>query len=344
MALTIYDIAKKAKVGIGTVSRALNNHPSISPSTRNHILAIANKCNYHPNTSAQRLARKKSKAISVIVPFFTNYFFAQMLHGIQDKIREIDYDLVLYGVNHVEQASTHLMRTLKAGHIDGVLYISMDLPEDFIERGKLFKTPVILVDRYHSDFPSLTVENVKGAFTATSHLLKLGHRRIALINGDPKSVPAREREVGYKNALKKFGLINPPLIVTPKQHLKEDGFNKDAGYEAAMEILSMGRHKHPTAIFVASDVQAIGVLQALREKNFRVPQDMAIIGFDDIDLAKNLGLSTMHQPIYDMGVLGVQRLLERLDNPQKPPCHEKFEPTLIIRDSCGGKLNGMPST
>ena len=345
MALTIYDIAKKAKVGVGTVSRAMNNHPSIAPSTRDHILSIARKYHYHPNASAQRLARKKSKTLTVIMPFFTNYFFAEMLRGIQDKIREIDYDLILYGVNHIDQASHYLMRTLRGSNVDGILFIAMDLPEDYVERWKHYKTPVILIDRYHPDFASLTVENYKGAFAATSHLITMGHKRIAMINGNPNSLPGKDREKGFRAALQKNKIKETPMIVTPSIHTKDDGFNRDAGYEAAIEIISRPQEEFPTALFVASDVQAIGALQALRINGISVPDQMAVIGFDDIELAQHFGLSTMRQPIYEMGILGVDMMLKRLNNPEIPPVHETFEPELIIRETCGSKhRSSMTST
>lgn len=336
MTITIYDIAKKAKVGVGTVSRALNNHPSVSPDTRERIFKAAKKYNYHPNATAQRLARRKSKTITAIMPFFTNYFFVEMLRGIQDKIREIDYDLVLYGVNHIDQASTYLLRSLRGNHVDGVLFISMDIPEDYIQKYKQFRTPVILVDRYHSELISLTVENVKGAYTAALHLISLGHKRITMINGNPKSLPGKERAKGFMEAMQLHGLAEHASIINATENRVDDGFNKEAGYHAALEIISTSHQKQPTAIFVASDIQAIGTLQAFRENKIRVPDDIAIIGFDDIELAQHFSLSTMRQPIYRMGVLGVELTIQKFEDTQIPPIHKKFEPTLIIRETCGG--------
>ena len=135
------------------------------------------------------------------------------------------------------------------------------------------------------------------------------------------------------------------MIVTPSIHIKDDGFNRDAGYEAAIEIISRPQEEFPTALFVASDVQAIGVLQALRINGISVPDQMAVVGFDDIELAQHFGLSTMRQPIYEMGILGVDMMLKRLNNPEIPPVHETFEPELIIRETCGGKhRSSMTST
>ncbi len=342
MAYTIYDIARKANVGVGTVSRVLNNHPSVSTETRAHVLAVARKYNYHPNASAQRLARKRSRTITVILPFFTNYFFLEMLRGIQDKVREIDYDLVLHGVNHPEQAMTALLRSLRGGHVDGILFISMDIPEEYVAKYKSYRTPVVLIDRYHPEMVSLTVENVRGAYDATMHLIAQGHERIGLINGHPKSLPARERREGFLQAVEECG-ITRHVIIEANDPRNEDGFNRQAGYEAAMRMLSLGQEAMPTALFVASDVQAIGVLQAFRQRNIRVPADVAIVGFDDIELAEHFGLSTMRQPIYRMGVLGVERLLQVLDKKVDTPLHDTFEPTLIVRQSCGAAHRSHPA-
>lgn len=332
--ITIYDIAKEANVGIGTVSRVLNNQASVSPETRQKVLEVARRLNYQPHTYAQRLARRHSQTISAIIPFFTNYFFIEVLQGVQDRISQLEYDLVLYGVNNVNQVETYLSKAIQRGKVDGILFFSMKLPEKFIPRLKETKIPTVLVDTSSPEFDSISVANAEGAYTATGHLIELGHTSIGMINAPLVSAPATERLKGYRRALETHGMEFREELVRFGKSKKQDGFNREAGYEAAQDFLKMGDDM-PRAFFIASDIQAMGALAAFSEHGLRVPEDVAIVGFDDIELAKHLRLTTMRQPMYQMGDLAIQRLVERMSNPDMEILHTTFSPTLIIRESCG---------
>lgn len=335
MGVTIYDIAKEASVGVGTVSRVLNNHPSVSQETRDHVLAVAQRMDYRPNASAQRLARRKSRTITAIMPYITNYFFVELLGGIQDYLFDHDYDLLLYGVNHPKQIDNYLQRSLRAGHSDGMLIASIDLPPDYTQRCLKNNFPVILVDRFNEHFDSFFVQSAEGAHAATRYLISLGHTRLAMITGNRETTPTRDRSEGYLAAIGEFGHVHSAGIFFPVVESKNDGFSKDAGYEIMKGLLAMPVEKRPTAVFVASDIQAFGVMHALKEAGLRCPEDLSIVSFDDIELAHYYGLTTMRQPIRKLGVLATQRLFARMDDPALEPLHRRFTPELVIRQTAG---------
>jgi LacI family transcriptional regulator len=339
MPVTIYDIAKKASVGVGTVSRVLNNHPNVSSKTRDRVLQVAHEMNYQPHAFAQGLARKKTNTIAAIIPFFTNYFFLEVLQGIQDKILTFGYDLMLYGLNENEpdQFERYLLRATQKGRADGVMLFSLRLPDTFGDKYKHINQPMLLIDCYHPEFDSITVDNKAGAYAATKHLIDLGHKRIGMINANPISPPAQQRCEGYKTALVENGLHFNDKIYKSSTIMKYDGFSREAGYVSMIEMLDLPIDKRPTAIFVASDVQAMGVLSAMRDHHLSAPDDIAIVGFDDIELAKHIGLTTVSQPMYEMGVLSVGRMLDRLTNRNGSVTHTSFTPKLIIRETCGHK-------
>ncbi len=338
MNVTIYDLAREAGVGIGTVSRCLNNHPSVSAETRAKVLAVARRLNYQPHPHAQRLASRKTNTFSAIIPYFTNYFFLQVLQGIQDKASELGFDIVLYGVNYPGQAEYYLRRSLQRGRVDGVLYFSMPLPESYAAKFKQMQLPLVMVDASHPEFDSIRVKNVEGAMEATRHLLSLGHREIALINGSLQSYPGRERLEGYRKALEGAGVPFTEERLFISTVTKQDGFSREGGREAMKRLLdARAGGTEATAVFVASDIQALGALEVAREHGVRVPDDIAMVGFDDIELAQHGGLTTMRQPLYEMGLLAMTKLMARIADPGAPPTLTTFLPDLIIRETCGAR-------
>ncbi len=338
--VTIYDIAREAGFGIGTISRVLNDHPSVTPETRKKVIEVAKRLNYQPHTYAQRLARRQSETISAVIPFFTNYFFIEVLRGVQDKISELGYDLVLYGVEHPDQVEGYASRALQRGKVDGILFFSMKVPDKVLVRLKETNLPIGLVDSVSPDFDSISVANAEGAYAATAHLIELGHRRIGMINAQSVSAPALERLQGYRRALERHGLSFTDEFVRIGRNTKQDGFNRDAGYEAMTDFIKMGSEM-PKAFFVSSDIQAMGAIAALNENGFRVPEDVALVGFDDIELARHMRLTTMRQPMFQMGVLAIERLVARMANPDMEILHTTFSPTLIVRESCGALIRNQ---
>lgn len=345
MGVTIYDLAREAGVGIGTVSRCLNNHPSVSVHTRAKVLSVVKRLSYQPHAYAQRLASKKTNTISAIIPYFTNYFFIQVLQGVQDKAGELGFDLILYGVNHPAQAEYYLRRSLHRGRVDGVMFLSMKLPESYVQKFHQINLPLVLLDTYHPEFDSIRVKNLEGATEAVRHLIRLGHRTIAMINASLDTQPARDRMEGYRLALEEAGIPFRSDRVFISGIGKQDGFNREAGRASMEELIrkNPGRDR-VSAVFVASDVQALGALEASAELGVRIPDDIAIVGFDDIELAQHAQLTTMRQPLHKMGMLAVEKLFERIKTPQAPPTLESFLPELIVRRTCGATAKGDPIT
>jgi LacI family transcriptional regulator len=322
-------------VGIGTVSRVFNNRPNVSDDTRSRILAIAEKMRYQPHASAQALARKHAYTLSVIIPFFTNYFSIEVLKGMQDTLAETGYDILLHGVNNTQQIGEFLRRGMKKGRVDGMLFVSMTLSDKYSKLISEQKIPIVLVDTYRPEFDSIQVKNYEGAFQAALHLVRLGHKRIGMINANMRSIPAQERYRGFKDAIQQSGIEVPDEFVVSSTCEKQDGFNKNAGYLSMKELLEKTQPP-PTAVFVSSDVQAIGVLSAMEEKGLSAPRDIAIVGYDDIELSKHFHLTTMHQPMYEMGELAIRKIIHRIQFPDDPPVLDSFTPALVIRESCGG--------
>ncbi len=335
--VTIYDVAREAGVGIGTVSRVLNNHPSVTPETRKLVKDVLVRLNYQPHTYAQRLAKRHSETISAIIPFFSTYFFVEVLRGVQDKISQTGYDLVLYGVNDPQQVDSYIIRALDRGRVDGILFFSMQLPDHIVPRLRETATPIVLVDSSSPDFDSISVANAEGAYVATNHLIELGYESVGMIGANPTSNPAAQRLAGFRRAIESHNITFDESIVRRGTSSRLDGFNREAGYQAMTEFLEDGSEM-PKAFFVSSDVQAIGALDALNEHGLEVPKDVALVGFDDIELARHVRLTTMRQPMYQMGALAVERLLARMGDPALEILHTTFSPTLIIRESCGAIL------
>lgn len=340
MAVTIYDIAREAKVGIGTVSRVFNNSPKVTSETRDRVISVAHRLNYQPHAFAQALARKRSNTLSAIIPFFTNYFFIEVLKGVQESLSSIGYDLIIHGANNREQLEEYLGRSMKKGRADGTLIFSLPLPDSVAEEFLRKDLPLILVDSYHPSFDSIRIDNHEGTRIAVEHLIALGHRQIGMINANVCSVPAQERLISFRATLSRHGIPADERFIRNSDSSQNDGFSRDAGYRD-MKILLESGVKLPAAFFVSSDIQAVGVQAALREHGLSVPGDVAMVSFDNIEISKYFGLTTMSQPMYKMGELAVKKMFERINNVHGEVTSVNFTPSLIVRSSCGANKNYM---
>ncbi|MBN2008877.1 LacI family DNA-binding transcriptional regulator [candidate division KSB1 bacterium] len=335
MAVTIYDVAKRAGVGIGTVSRVINESPQITAATKTKVLKAIKDLNYQPHALAQGLARKKTQMIAIVVPFFTGYFFNELLRGIQQEIFKYQYNLVLYNIDEGEQIDELLKKALRERRVDGALLISHQISDKIANKIKISSLPFVLVDSYHPSLDSIVVENKQGAFEATRHLIQLGHKKIGMIDGQLKSSPAKIRLEGFKQALLEYNIpFKKEYLVISDYITGQHGFNREAGYHAMKQLLKLAPN-HPTAVFVSSDIQAVGAIKAIDETGLKIPQDIAIVGFDDIEIAEFLGLTTMRQPMLEMGKLAVQRLISKISNTASKDFKISFSTKLVIRNSCG---------
>ncbi len=335
LAITIYDVAKKAGVGIATVSRALNDNPHILPETKTKVLEAVKTLKYSPHVYARGLAGKKTQTISVIVPILASNFYYGIISGIQKKAREQNYDLILYSVDGKNRLSFFLDKILLEKKVDSVILVSMRISDSYARKFNKSSTPLILVDSYHPKVDSIITTNESGAYSATKHLIDLGHKDIGFIVGKLSSIPAQQRYEGYVKALKDFDLkLNDTNIIECESPEFIDGFSEKAGYQAMKKLLSECVRR-PTAVFLSSDIQAIGAMKALREQNIKVPGDISIVGFDDIELSNYLGLTTIRQPIEEMGSFAVQKLFEKRNSEDHTVLKKIFQTELVIRNSSG---------
>ncbi|MCA9734504.1 MAG: LacI family DNA-binding transcriptional regulator [Deferribacteres bacterium] len=337
MAVTIYDVAKLAKVGIGTVSRAINNSSHIRPQTKKVVMEAIQELGYTPHAIAQGLARKKTGILAAIMPFYTGHFYHELLRGIMKSLSTFEYDLILYYVDRVEMKNNFLDRTLHERRCDGVLTFSMEISDEYAEKYINAKVPIVVVDRAHDKIDCIQVKNDEGAYSATKHLIEMGHSRIVMITGHNNSAPARDRYQGFARAMRDAGLlIDADSIISadglddPTILKQNDGFNERAG-EMAMKKLLQRNKAEVTAIFAASDILAIGAMKAIREAGLSVPNDYSIIGFDDIELASYLSLTTMKQPMYEIGRMAVERIMEKLENKESPARQVQLSPAIVVR-------------
>lgn len=333
MGVTIYDIADQARVSIATVSRVFNNHARVSARTRARVLEVAEELGYQPHASAQSLARRQTSLVSAVIPMLANHFYLEVLRGLQDQLAESDFDLLVFSARQIEEVDAQLERALHRGRSAGVLLFSTPLTPDRTQRLLDSGQPVVLVDSFDSQFDSVSIDNEQGGYLATHALIERGFRRIGLLMAHADSVPASMRRAGYEKALREAGLSVDERLVATSGDEREHGFTEEAGYQGMTTLL--GRHPRPDAVFVTSDVQALGALQAAREAGLRVPEDVALVGFDDVAVSRHVGLSTLRQPMYEMGKLAVDKLLLRIQHPEHPTSHTVFAPRFVDRRTSG---------
>lgn len=335
MTTRMEDIAKRCGVSLTTVSRALKNKGEISPATKERILNTAEELNYSANIPARILAGGKGNIIGLIVADNANPYYAKLIRGIEDTAKKNGYSLILYNTDETMELELRAHQMLIENRVDGLLItsiISGPPPLENLERGGI---PYVLLNRYQEGFESDWVrsDNKLGGYLVTSHLCQKGHRRVAHITGSEQISSVREREEGYRRALAEAGVAYDPQLVQ-RCDLKLEG-----GYCCAKKILEEIRPQ-PTAIFAYSDLLAVGVLKALNEAGTRVPGDMALAGYDNIDYSPFLEppLTTVDQFAYQIGEAGMEILLEKinLEEGGRWQTRQKIiQPEIIIRESSG---------
>ena len=327
---TIKDIAERAGVGLGTVSRVLNDHPRVSETTRAKVIGAVRDLNYVPSLAARGLSMGKTQSIAVIAPFFTRSVFVERLHGIEETTSENGYDVVIYNVDAIEKRDRYFRTVPDPRRVDGVIVISLPPTPPDVARFQRSSIPVVFVDVGNpicEPFDRIVINDVAGGRTATRHLIDLGHRRIGYIGDIPQAgfnfTAGEDRFEGYRRAL-----IEAGIGVRPEYHL--DGrFGRDVARDLATGMLSLT--EPPTAIFASNDTQALGVLEAARELGLDVPGDLSVVGYDDIEMADFLGLTTVRQLLFESGRRSVEALLRRIEEPEKGPTCDTLPVELIVR-------------
>jgi len=328
---TIYDIAREANVSIATVSRVFNDNPNVSAVTRERVLKIAQERGYHPKAIAQGLARRHTKTIMALVPMLSNYFFMEVLAGLQDRISNSEYDLHIFnikGFTSADELHDQLEYVMRKGQADAYILVSCHLRDDqWRSLLKRYRAPVVLLDEHHDAYDSISVDSIQGAYLATKYLLDQGHRRVCVIAASENSKPIQDRVAGYCKAMTEAGFGREDARIYRGDDTYRDGFSEMGGYQAMLKILE--DPNGPDAVFCTSDIQSLGALKAMQDFGRSIP----LVSFDDIQIAHFLGLTTMRQPMYEMGTLAIDYLLDRLEGDSlEPPKNTVFLPELIVRD------------
>ena len=330
MRVTIKDIAKKVGVTPATVSMVINNSPKISQETKEKVLKAIREMNYHPNYIGRSLVKGETNNIAVVASFFASLFALESVRGIEINLRKTPYNLILYSTKGMDENEEDLLRRiLYERRADGVIIISLKAKKELMEEFRKENVAAVFIEEIVEDFPTVKFNNIKAAYIATEHLIKNKRKNIGLIVGN-KGLNAEERLRGYKEALSHYNIdFDKDKVVEVVDYSFEDG-------EKALNTL-MGKNKKIDAVFCAAgDITAIGFMDAAKEKGIIIPDDIAIIGFDDIYLA-NLttpGLTTIRQPITKMGMQAFDLLLDVIKGKEEDGKKIiSFEPELIIRES-----------
>jgi len=325
---TIHDVAKRAGVGIGTVSSVLNNSRPVNEVTRQKVLVAVTELDFVPNPSGRRLSMGKTHTLGVIIPFFTSAAQIERLRGIMSVIAISDYDITLFTVETVAQRNKVFETVPRRGRVDGLLICSITPSEEDVNRILQENIPTVLVEAAHPDLSHIFLDDTAAAQAAVNHLIELGHCQIAYIGDyldDPFGTFSRNRYSGYCRAHESAGLPIRP------DYLRQDDDNRENGRRMTLDLLHLP--DRPTAIFTYSDEMAVGVLEAARELNLNVPRDLSVVGYDDIDLARFARLTTVRQHLFESGVQGVELLLDAIDNPDMPPPQLQLPTELVVRQT-----------
>ena len=329
MPATIHDVANLAGVGIGTVSSVLNNSRPVNETTRQRVLTAIAALDFVPNPSGRRLSMGKTHTIAVVITYFTNTAQFERLRGVMSVIAESDYDISLFAVETIPQRNRVFQTVPRRGRVDGLLIFSLHPTKDDLHRIHQENVPVVLVEGYHPELPHIFIDDMAAARNGVQHLINLGHRKIAYISDYLDDLFSsgfnRNRYMGYRQALEGAG-----IPVVPEYH-RQGWHSRANGRQMTLDLLKLPQP--PTAIFAFSDELALGALEAARDVGLKVPDDLSVVGYDDIELAHFAQLTTMRQHLFESGVQGVELLLDRIDNPEAPLPQLQLAPELIVRQT-----------
>lgn len=332
MPSTIRDVAREAGVSVTTVSRVFNRSELVNETTKELVRTVATRLQYVPNPAARSLVTSRTHVLGAVLPELFDEFFPEIIRGIDETAQAAGYQVLLSSShNKVEDACRAL--GMMRGRVDGLIAMAPYLGADRLQEEWPKDSPVVFLHPFpgHTRGEAYCINNKGGARLAVQHLLDLGHERIAMIQGREHNVDAIERREGYREALHDAGLVLDPKLEIPGQ------FTRESGSEAAQRILAL--EPRPTAVFAANDYMGMGAMKVFLEAGLRVPEDIALIGFDDVPSSRYAvpALSTIHVPMHELGQQATRRLLEFIQTGDFEEACEVVLPTsLVIRASTVG--------
>jgi DNA-binding LacI/PurR family transcriptional regulator len=335
---TVYTVAKHAGVSIATVSRTLAGSRKVSPSTRQRVMQAIEDLNFEPNPSARRLAYMKTATIALVFPDISGPFYSTVIRGVEQEAGRHNHNVLIYGT-HGKESSGRYLRTLSS-KVDGLIIMARSIDEDSLLSLERQGVPFVLLGHSNGQLQcsTIAVDNEVGAYKAAAHLLGHGHQRIGIITGPENSPDNKGRLQGYKRALLDAGISLEQNMVVP------GNFEYEGGQIAIHKLLE--GNSPPTAVVAANDEMAIGAMDAAQYRSLRVPEDLAVIGFDDIQMSAltRPSLTTVRQPMQLLGEAAVTLLFDRLQNSNGLPGHEVLDTKLVIRRSCGCPMPSNSNT
>ena len=327
---TIYDVAKSSGVSISTISRVLNSPDKVNPETHRRVMSSIDKLGFVPKAEARARAMRHANRIGVITPLFTAPSFVQRLRGVASALSKANYELVIYPVDSVEQLQGYISSIPIMQNVDGLIIMSLAIEDQDARRLHDNGMQTVLIEYSHPQLNSIEIDDAIGGQLAARHIIGKGHRQVAFL-GEIESPekyaihPVKSRLQGFKNTLDEAG------ISLLKKYIKSAPYMQENSQRAALELLSMDQP--PTAIFAAADIQAISIMKVARQLKLRIPDDLAVVGFDDIDIAEYMDLTTIRQYLDQSRRLAAEILLSHLADSDRALQHIKIPLTLIERQT-----------
>lgn len=334
---TIQDVVRLSGVSVATVSRVLHNSPNVLPATREKVLAAIRELDYHPNRLAQQFRTQRTKLVMVLLPRLGDSFYSEILKGIEAVASEAGYHILIANTGNNAELARFSYESVIQKQCDGIIDFSACLPKEYMEE-VAWQNPVVVGCRYliNTSIPNVTIDNLAASREMTEYMLNLGHRRIAYISGPTELALYRSRMYGYREALEARGIpVDEKIIRIAEPEIQ-------GGYDAATQLLRSGEKF--TAIVTSGDTLAVGAIKALQDRNLRVPEDVAVSGFDDIELSALLSptLTTIRQPRNLIGRQSMVKLLGRISGNDENPSEQIVLPYELVIRLSSGKFRNFP--
>ncbi len=335
--ITIKDVAREANVSVASVSRALNGGSGVTAETGQRIRDVASRLRYIPHAAARMLITRRTNTIGALLPDLYGEFFSELIRGIDLAARARGLHLLVSSSHDSSGDAAAALRAMQ-GRVDGMLIMSAHVDDAFLHANMPEGLPTVLINSAVKSpaYRVINVDNYAGARAMVHHLLNAGHADVAFIGGPKNNFDAQQRENGYRAAMAKYASKVAPNVVA-------GDFTEEAGYRAGQQFLA--QKIRPSAVFASNDMMAVGCMHAFREAGLRIPQDIALAGFDDIPVARYVAppLSTVRVRIVDLGRSALESVAAMLENPDQPTAAEPaFGCEIVVRETCGASLNTVP--